>query len=291
MEPDAASVSTVPTANNRRRAATMMDADESILTAPIANKQQGRGIRSGRSLVATAVLAGCVVFHANNELLSYNSRRELEDMRSRQMMQADKQSRMLRSEGSGGDYYDRFAEFVSQLFGLRSSRAPEAITSRGPGPELTDPARRVFRFHGETSGRPGVRWYRILSSPRFQWNAAPYRWSMCPDGEDKFLGRAGFAFHEPHPQHPDPSRTVSKYLQFQVLRRDERECLWNYSKTCLAGGSFAMKFGKTARDILHPGDYKLKTSDGGVIRIVAYNTNRDCTIASTPEVRPQSSSP
>jgi len=114
---------------------------------------------------------------------------------------------------------------------------------------------------------------------------------MCPDGEDKFLGRAGFAFHEPHPQHPDPSRTVSKYLQFQVLRRDERECLWNYSKTCLAGGSFAMKFGKTARDILHPGDYKLKTSDGGVIRIVAYNTNRDCAIASTPEVRPQSSSP
>ena len=36
-----------------------------------------------------------------------------------------------------------------------------------------------------------------------------------------------------------------------------------------------MKFGKTAHNMRHPGEYKLKTNDGP-IRILAYNTNRAC---------------
>mmetsp|Transcript_26163 Transcript_26163/g.42542 ORF Transcript_26163/g.42542 Transcript_26163/m.42542 type:complete len:233 (-) Transcript_26163:37-735(-) len=68
---------------------------------------------------------------------------------------------------------------------------------------------------------------------------------------------------------------ISKYLRFRVERSDERECLWNSARACLAGGNFIMNFGKKARNILYPGDYSVATSDGA-IRIVAYNTNRDC---------------
>lgn len=143
---------------------------------------------------------------------------------------------------------------------------------RSTGPALTGFTGQVFKVHDEEKHK-GVTWYNVLSSPRLQWNMAPHHWKSCPKGEDVFLGETGFTFHEPNPL--DPTKMKSKYLRFRVERKDDRSCTWNYSKSCLAGGNFIMNFGKEARDVLHPGDYSLKTDDG-VIRIIAYNTNRAC---------------
>jgi len=94
-----------------------------------------------------------------------------------------------------------------------------------------------------------------------------------------FLGDVGFTFRQPpNKSKPNANKSKPKSLRFRVLRRDERTCLWNNSGACLAGGSFVMNFGRTATDVLRPGDYSLKV-DGGAIRIVAYNTNRACSLA------------
>lgn len=167
---------------------------------------------------------------------------------------------------------------------------------RAAEPLLTGLSGHVFKVHGDARHK-GITWYNVLSTPRLQWNMAPYHWKNCPLGEDVFLGETSFTFHEPmDPQvaaadavagggggedssspHPAASMMISKYLRFRLERRDDRSCLWNYSKSCLAGGNFVMNFGREARDVLHPGDYTLKTAaDGGMIRIVAYNTNRAC---------------
>lgn len=164
---------------------------------------------------------------------------------------------------------------------LTSTTFPSSmITALGAGPELTGLNGHAFKLQDDggttLSQRPGVHWYNVLESDRFQWNMAPHRWHTCPHDEDKFMGDTTFAFHEPHPLYPDDeTKRVSKYLQFHVTRRDERNCLWNNSNACLAGGSFVMNFGKTARDVLHPGEYSLKTASSE-IKIVAYNTNRHC---------------
>lgn len=149
------------------------------------------------------------------------------------------------------------------------------MVSQGAGPEFTGLAGQKFQFNGDAHPT-GVTWYNVVSSPRFQWNMSPIRWKNCPLDANTFLGDSGFTFHVPHPKDPSNSaKMVAKHLRFRVERRDARECQWNYSEACLAGGSLIMNFGKAAKDMLRPGDYSLRTSDG-VIRIVAYNTNRDC---------------
>lgn len=177
-------------------------------------------------------------------------------------------TRQLRRNGRADGILDRL--------GVRSSMAlAPAMVSQGAGPELINLAGQTFNFNTAPRVGRGLNWYRVVSSPRFKWNVAPYRWNQCPAGSDKFLGDTGFIFNEPSPQ--DPTKMVSKYLRFQITRRDERDCSFNYSKTCLSGGSFLMTLGKTAKQLMHPGDYSLKTSNDK-IRIVAYNTNRDCSI-------------
>jgi len=150
--------------------------------------------------------------------------------------------------------------------------SPSIVKAIDSGPELTGLQGQIYQFHPEIA-ESGHSYYQALSSPRFQWNIAPYRWPSCPSGSDTFLGDTGFVFHEPDPN--DHSLIKSKHLRFRIQRRADRECLWNHSKSCLAGGNLIMNFGKTSTDILYPGDYSLKTNDG-VIRIVAYNTNRAC---------------
>jgi hypothetical protein len=147
------------------------------------------------------------------------------------------------------------------------------LAVRGVGPELTELDGQAYKLSDIPD--QGVTWYKMLSSPKVQWNVAPYSWKNCPKGEHMYLGNTGFTFHEPHPL--DPTKTKSKYFRFRLERRDERECMWNFSKSCLSGGSFIMNFGKSAPNMLYPGDYSLKTNDGAV-RIVAYNTNRACSI-------------
>ena len=44
-----------------------------------------------------------------------------------------------------------------------------------------------------------------------------------------YMGDAGFTFHVPDPQ--DPSKVLqSKYLRFRLEQKDDRSCMWNYSK-------------------------------------------------------------
>lgn len=164
-------------------------------------------------------------------------------------------------------------------------RAPRMMESRGLGPTLKGMHGQVYNF--DTENFPtgsGVTWFNALSSPKVQWNIASYRWDRCPDGEKMYLGQTGFSFHEaPAPDDPDARKAPSKYLKFRIQKVDSRECLFNYSRTCLAGGSFIMNFGKTARNMLLPGDFSLKTATGK-IRIVAFNTIRACSVQTEPVV-------
>ncbi|KAL7542865.1 hypothetical protein ACHAXR_012152 [Thalassiosira sp. AJA248-18] len=150
----------------------------------------------------------------------------------------------------------------------------DIVVAQGAGPELIGLAGQDYKFDGEARWvQQGATWYNVLTSPMFQWNMVPYRWDSCPDKENMFVGNTGFTFHEPHPK--DPTKMKSWHLQFRLNRGASRECLFNGSGACLGGGSFIMTFAQQGKDMLYPGDYSLKTS-GGMIRIVAYNINRDC---------------
>jgi hypothetical protein len=104
-------------------------------------------------------------------------------------------------------------------------------------PVLHGVAGQRYMIEGKVLGR-GATWYKILASSRFQWNAAPHRWSSCPRGRNVFLGDTVFRFREPDAK--DGSNPLSKYLRFRVKRRDKYECLWNHSSSCLGGGSFIL---------------------------------------------------
>lgn len=224
------------------------------------------------TLAAMGALAGCFlcIISSKLDLDSYN--------RIDQSQIIPGGHRLLQSQG--GVIGNKSAP--KRLNSPPIKRAPRAVASQGAGPELTGLDGQIQRFHIEDHpDQRGVTWYKLLASSKLQWNMAAYRWNKCPHGEDVFMGNTGFSFHEPDPQ--DPTKMLSNYLQFRVQRRDERDCLWNYSKACLAGGSFVMKFGKTESDVFHPGDYSLETSDG-VIRTVAYNTNRACSIEMNPDI-------
>lgn len=228
-----------------------------------------------RRLVAMCILTGCILYVVSC----------LVDQVSYDYSYAP-QRRSLQSDGGDSTYADASQRLQRLLERLRSDtttasdpspRALPAITSLGPGPALVGPAGRTFDFLDDEADLPtqGVTWYKVLSSPRLTWNVAPYRWNTCPEGERMYLGDTSFSFRLPDPK--KPSESLFKELRFRIERRSVRECLWNYSKSCLAGGSLAMNFGKTARDVWHPGDYSLKTSEG-TIRVVAYNSGRDCSL-------------
>mmetsp|Transcript_16217 Transcript_16217/g.34242 ORF Transcript_16217/g.34242 Transcript_16217/m.34242 type:complete len:460 (+) Transcript_16217:215-1594(+) len=240
------------------------------------NEMIERPRRSRSSLAAVAVLVWCTMYIASflvgpisqNKYIDAN-----ENLISRQ--------RFLKSSEAVNDLLDQemFEGLDQVLVKLRSylTLTPAATVAlpvavaQGAGPELTG---LTGQFHHFIEPRhQGVSWYKLLSSPKFQWNMAPLRWNHCQPGNDVFLGDTGFSFHELDPN--DNTQVISKFLRFRVLRKDERECLWNHSRSCLAGGSLVMNFGKTAMDMLYPGNYSLKTNDG-VIRIVAYNTVRAC---------------
>mmetsp|Transcript_1712 Transcript_1712/g.3414 ORF Transcript_1712/g.3414 Transcript_1712/m.3414 type:complete len:493 (+) Transcript_1712:32-1510(+) len=169
-----------------------------------------------------------------------------------------------------------------------TARGGLTIAARGAGPELAALDGTIHKF--EEPRHPGVNWYELLSSRKLQWNMSPHRWNNCPDGANVFLGDTGFSFHEiledPDASPDDAEIVRSKQLRFSVGRKDHRECLWNYSKSCLAGGSFVMNLGAMSRDLLYPGDFSLKTlrnEDNGPIRIVAYNTNTACMLRTHDE--------
>ena len=73
----------------------------------------------------------------------------------------------------------------------------ELFEVRGVGPELSGLDGRVYKL-GDIPGQ-GITWYNMLSSPRVQWNMAPYSWQGCPRSENTFVGNTGFTFHEPDP--------------------------------------------------------------------------------------------
>ena len=96
----------------------------------------------------------------------------------------------------------------------------------------------IYKLHGDFL-RQQVTWYKVLSSRRLQLNMAPYRWKSCKKqvdrsrrllGEhDMYMGDAGFTFNVPDPQ--DHSKVLqSKYLRFLLEQKDDRSCMWNYSK-------------------------------------------------------------
>ena len=70
----------------------------------------------------------------------------------------------------------------------------------------------------------------VLSSRRLQLNLNQYHWKTCPAGEDMFLGDMGIIFREPKPQDSTSWVPQHKYLRFRLERKDDRSCLWNYSK-------------------------------------------------------------
>ena len=170
-----------------------------------------------------------------------------------------------------GDYH-LGQEVTTQ--GTKDINSNGKVVAQGAGPELTGLVGQKYNFDGEERWfQKGMTWYNILESRRFQWNMAPVRWDNCPDGENMFLGYTGFTFNEPDMN--NPARMISKHLQFRLHRADDRSCLFNHSETCLAGGNFIMNFDVQGRNVLHPGQYSLKTNEG-VIRIVAYNVHQDC---------------
>lgn len=123
---------------------------------------------------------------------------------------------------------------------------------------------------------PPQTWYQVHGSTRLQWNMSPHHWKTCPAGQDMFVTDTGFTFHGEFPDPDDPAQILkSKNMRLRLERKDDRGCLWNYSKACLAGGNFIMNFGKSANDMRTPGDFTLKTTDGP-IRIIAYNSNGAC---------------
>lgn len=200
--------------------------------------------------------------------------------------------RMLRSSDDGDDYsVNSLMARLSSTSSTNTNRnkAPQVTgpgaSSQGAGPSLTGLSGQTFKFYGQQSHLEGITYYNILASPKMQWNMAPYHWPSCPEGSDMYLGDTGFSFGDNSRKSISASALDSiihtsdnsnKQLRFRITRRDERECTWNYSRACLAGGSFVMKLGPTARDMFYPGDYSIKTSGDGEIRVVAYNTNKYC---------------
>lgn len=89
----------------------------------------------------------------------------------------------------------------------------------------------VYKLKGNFSRRKlERRLVDVLSSRRLKLNLNQYHWKTCPAGEDMFLGDLGIIFREePNPQ---DSTTVPqhKHLRFHLERKDDRSCLWNYSK-------------------------------------------------------------
>eukprot|EP00581_Thalassiosira_minuscula_P010909 CAMPEP_0183712004 /NCGR_PEP_ID=MMETSP0737-20130205/7298_1 /TAXON_ID=385413 /ORGANISM="Thalassiosira miniscula, Strain CCMP1093" /LENGTH=444 /DNA_ID=CAMNT_0025940579 /DNA_START=4 /DNA_END=1338 /DNA_ORIENTATION=- len=196
-----------------------------------------------------------------------------------------RQNRNSKNNASSGD--PAADESSSSLF-ERNLASSATVAARGSGPELAALDGALYKFNERP--HQGVMWYELLSSPKLQWNMSPHRWNNCPDGANVFLGDTGFSFHEiledPDASPDDAEIVRSKQLRFSVGRKDHRECLWNYSKSCLAGGSFVMNLGAMSRDMLYPGDFTLKTlrnEDNGPIRIVAYNTNTACMLRTHDE--------
>jgi len=195
--------------------------------------------------------------------------------------------RMLRSSDDGDDSNINF--LMARLSPSTNTNTVPQVTgpgasSHGPGPSLTGLSGQTFKFYGEQSHETGITYYNILASPKMQWNMAPYRWPSCPGGSDMYLGDTGFSFADNSGKSSSSAlgsiintfNNSNKQLRFRITRRDERECTWNYSRACLAGGSFVMNLGPTARDMFYPGDYSIKTNGDGEIRVVAYNTNKYC---------------
>mmetsp|Transcript_2444 Transcript_2444/g.3734 ORF Transcript_2444/g.3734 Transcript_2444/m.3734 type:complete len:418 (+) Transcript_2444:65-1318(+) len=247
-----------------------------------------RRIRS--KLAALSILAVCSLYVAFSIIdLTQGSRGDIQERRflrsddagvnERIASTTKKLQRLLAKLRKGSVKQDnaKLLVMLEQLNAVVAASKKTALdkpmmVSQGAGPEFTGLAGQKFRFNG-AAHPTGVTWYNVLSSPRFEWNMSPIRWKNCPEDGNTFLGDSGFTFHVPHPK--DPAKMIAKQLRFRVERRDARDCVWNYSESCLAGGNFVMNFGKSAKDMFRPGDYSLMTSDG-VIRIVAYNTNRDC---------------
>jgi len=213
--------------------------------------------------------------------------------------------RMLQSSDDGDDYSIN-GPMARLSSSTNTNTAPQVTgtgaSSQGAGPSVTGLSGQTFKFYGQQSYEEGITYYNILASPKMQWNMAPYHWPSCPKGSDMYLGDTGFSFGD-----NNSGGNSNHQLRFRITRRDERVCTWNYSRACLAGGSFCMNLGKTARDVFYPGDYSIKTSGNGEIRVVAYNTNKYCmrrvinageeeeeveaSTSSSPQVNPKNRTP
>ena len=100
------------------------------------------------------------------------------------------------------------------------------IVSQGAGPQLTGLDGQAIQVNGNKLWElQGATWYNAFTSSRFHWNMAPYRFDTCPSGQNMFNIRNGFTFKEEDPK--IPGRMKTRYLSFQMDRRDARKCLFN----------------------------------------------------------------
>ena len=99
------------------------------------------------------------------------------------------------------------------------------IVSQGAGPQLTGLDGQTIQVNGNKLWElQGATWYNAFTSSRFHWNIAPYRFDTCPSGQNMFNIRNGFTFKEEDPK--IPGRMKTRYLSFQMDRRDARKCLF-----------------------------------------------------------------
>ena len=177
------------------------------------------------------------------------------------------------------EVYPAQQDIINSYLEAQQSKEPQDLTqdskalivSQGAGPQLTGLDGQTIQVNvNKLWELQGATWYNAFTSSRFHWNVAPYRFDTCPSGQNMFNIRNGFTFKEEDPK--IPGRMKTRYLSFQMDRRDARKCQFNGSDTCLGGGNFRMNFGKTSPNMINPGVF-----DVGSVRIVAYNTIPACT--------------
>ena len=113
------------------------------------------------------------------------------------------------------EHINSYIETVQQsnqpsLLGAASSQdySKAVMVAQGPGPEITGTSGQVFKLDGEPLwNQQGATFYNVLSSSKFIWNMAPYRFDSCPTGQNMFNINNGFTFHDIDPKNPAKKKT------------------------------------------------------------------------------------
>ena len=91
----------------------------------------------------------------------------------------------------------------------------------------------VYKLCGDFRHRkPERKLIDVLTPRRLHLNLNKYHWKECPAGQDMFLGDVGITFRETQDS-VSAGVALQKYLRFRLERKDDRSCLWNYSKVSI----------------------------------------------------------